>query len=290
MSRPKKPEIALIYDFDGTLAPGNMQERAFIPSLGMRNTEFWEKAKDLARANDGDEIIMYMELMLEEARNKRLKTTRSAFRKYGKGIKLFDGVAGWFDRVNRFAAMRNLVAKHYIISSGNREIIEGTPIARQFERIYASTFRYDANDAADAPALAINYTTKTQYLFRINKGALDLNDHEAMHEYTPRATRKVSFDRMIFMGDGDSDVPCMRLVRQQGGFSVAVYKPNSSKAKEKADKLISQRRVHFVAPADYRKGSRLEDAVQKRIELIAATEEFRRTIDWYGQQDDGATE
>lgn len=285
MSRPKKPEIALIYDFDGTLAPGNMQERAFIPSLGMQNTDFWGKAKALARENDGDEILMYMELMLEEAKSKGLQTTRKAIRKYGKDIELFDGVQTWFDRINRFADTRNLVARHYIISSGNREIIEGTSIAKKFERIYASTFRYDANDAAEAPALAINYTTKTQYLFRINKGALDLHDHDAMHEYTPRATRKVPFDRMIFMGDGDSDVPCMRLVRQQGGFSVAVYKPNSSKAKEKADKLIEQRRVHFVAPADYRQGSRLDLAVQRRIELIAAVEEFRRTIDWYGQQD-----
>jgi len=281
MPREKRPEVALIYDFDGTLAPGAMQERAFIPALGMKNAEFWATARAMAAQHDGDEIIMYMQLMLKEAREKRLPTTREALRRCGRSIELFPGVLDWFDRVSKYAAHRGILAHHYIISSGNREIIEGTPIARKFKRIYASTFSFDANDAAEAPALAINYTTKTQYLFRINKGALDVNDHEAMHEFTPRMTRRVPFERMIFVGDGATDVPCMRLVRQQGGFSIAVYKPGSRTAKSEADKLINQRRVDFVSAADYRAGRALDKAILRRIDQLAATEEFRRTIGWY---------
>lgn len=274
----RKPEIALIYDFDGTLAPGNMQEQAFIPDLNMSKKKFWMTVRELADKHNGDDVLMYMQLMIDEADKNEVKIARKDIKRYGRGLKLFPGVEGWFRRVNDYARARGLVAKHYIISAGNQEMIEGTKIAKEFTKIYGSSFRYDHYGKAVGIAMAINYTTKTQFLFRINKGALNVTDHATLNAWTERETRKVPFERMIFLGDGASDIPCMRLVKQQGGFSVAVYRPSSAKAKAEAKKLIGHKRVDFAVAADYRDGKKLDIAVRRRIDLVAATVKFRDSI------------
>ncbi|MBV6516363.1 MAG: hypothetical protein HPKKFMNG_02029 [Planctomycetes bacterium] len=280
MSRHKKPEIALIYDFDGTLAPGNMQEKAFIPDVGMNKKKFWDKVSELSVKHGGDNVLMYMQLMIDEAKKNEVQFARKDIKRYGRGLKFFPGVEGWFKRVNKYAKAKGLSAKHYIISAGNKEMIQGTKIAKEFAQIYGSAFRYDHHGIAVGLALAINYTTKTQYLFRINKGALDVTDHATLNAWTERETRKVPFERMIFLGDGASDVPCMRLVKQQGGFSIAVYRPGSSNAKAESKKLIGHKRVDFAVPADYREGRKLDVAVKHRIDLVAATVDFRESIGW----------
>ncbi len=278
MARSARPEVALIYDFDGTLAPGNMQEQAFIPDIGMTKKKFWTKVHELAEEHGGDEVLMYMQLMIEQANNAKVKIARKDIKRYGKGLSFFPGVAGWFKRVNGYAKVKCLTARHYIISAGTREMIEGTKIAREFTQIYGSSFRYSHYGIADGVALAINYTTKTQFLFRINKGALKVTDHATLNAWTERETRKVPFERMIFLGDGASDIPCMRLVKQQGGFAIAVHRPGSGLAKRQAEQLIEHKRVDFAVPADYREGKRLDTAVKRRIDLIAAQVEFQRTI------------
>lgn len=269
MSR-KHHEVAIAYDFDGTLAPGNMQEYDFIPKLGMTPGDFWGKANKLAKECDGDVILAYLNLMLREAHAKQVPIRRDDFIEYGRRVELFPGVAEWFDRVNAHGKKRGLAIKHFIVSSGLREMVQGSRIARKFERVFASAFAYDIHGVAYAPALALNYTTKTQYLFRINKGTLDVWDNSVINTYVPQANRSVPFERMIYLGDGETDVPCMRLVKDQGGHSVAVYKKGKHGAKAVAEKLIGEGRVNFIAVADYTENSEIEQGVLAVLDRMAA--------------------
>ncbi|MFN3930475.1 MAG: HAD family hydrolase [Brevundimonas sp.] len=276
MAKPLK--TALIYDFDGTLARGNMQEVTFIPSVGMEKGAFWEEAERLTRDADGDGILMYMQLMLNHARANKAPITRALLRDHGQDVKLFDGLRsdltgeGWFDRINAVGAKYGLEIEHYIISAGLEEMIDGCPIRPEFRHVFASKFVYDDQGVAIWPAVGVNYTTKTQYLFRINKGVLNHWEHEKINRFMADDDRPVPFERMIFLGDGDTDVPTMKMMHTKGGFSIAVYDPrNSERDQQKIYGLISEDRVNFVAAADYRAGSALDLIVKGLIGRIAIT-------------------
>ena len=272
----KRLKTALIYDFDGTLARGNMQEVTFIPSVGMGIGDFWGEADRLTREADGDNILMYMQLMLARARENGQPITRRDLREHGHDVKLFDGLKtdltgpGWFERIDAFGARYGLDIEHYIISAGLEEMIEGCPIRPEFRHVFASKFVYDEHGVAIWPAVGVNYTTKTQYLFRINKGVLNHYEHDRINRFIPDDERPVPFERMIFLGDGDTDVPTMKMMHTKGGFSIAVYDPrNSERDQAKIYSLISEDRVNFVAAADYREGSPLDLIVKGLIGRIA---------------------
>lgn len=260
-----KPVAAILYDFDKTLSTKDMQEYAFIPGIGMTAEEFWKKCNLLTKEYSMDQILSYMYVMLTEARGKKL-LNRSEFIKLGKTVKLFDGVLTWFDRVNAYAEALGLTPEHYIISSGLKEIIEGTPIAKQFKKIYAAEFFYDEQNVPVWPAMAVNYTSKTQFLFRINKGVLDVTDDTGLNNFTPENKRRIPFQNMIYIGDGFTDVPCMKLVKVNGGHSVAVY----SDKKQTACDIMRQGRVDFIAPADYSENGKLEQTVFAVLDMIHA--------------------
>ena len=269
-------KTALVYDFDGTLARGNMQEVTFIPSVGMGVGDFWGEADRLTRDADGDNILMYMQLMLQRAREQKQPITRKLLAEHGQDVKLFDGLKtdltgpGWFDRINAFGARYGLDIEHYIISAGLEEMIDGCPIRSAFKHVFASKFVYDDDGVAIWPAVGVNYTTKTQYLFRINKGVLNHYEHEKINKFMPDADRPVPFNRMIFLGDGDTDVPTMKMMHSKGGFSIAVYDPrNSARDQDKLYNLISEDRVNFVAAADYREGTALDLIVKGLVGRIA---------------------
>lgn len=277
MAKPLK--TALIYDFDGTLARGNMQEVTFIPSVGMGIGDFWGEADRLTRESDGDNILMYMQLMLQRARENGEPITKKMLREHGQDVKLFDGLKtdltgpGWFERIDAFGREYGLEIEHYIVSAGLEEMIDGCPIRDAFRHVFASKFVYDRDGVAIWPAVGVNYTTKTQYLFRINKGVLNHYEHERINRFTPDDVRPVPFDRMIFLGDGDTDVPTMKMMHTKGGFSIAVYDPrNSKRDQDKIYGLISEDRVNFVAAADYREGSPLDLIVKGLIGRIAINE------------------
>lgn len=274
MAAPLK--TALIYDFDGTLARGNMQEVTFIPSVGMGIGDFWGEADRLTRESDGDNILMYMQLMLQRARENGAPITKKMLREHGQDVKLFDGLKsdltgkGWFERIDAFGQQYGLEIEHYIVSAGLEEMIDGCPIRDAFRHVFASKFVYDRDGVAIWPAVGVNYTTKTQYLFRINKGVLNHYEHERINRFIPDDMRPVPFDRMIFLGDGDTDVPTMKMMHTKGGFSIAVYDPrNSERDQNKIYGLISEDRVNFVAAADYREGSALDLIVKGLIGRIA---------------------
>jgi hypothetical protein len=231
--------IAIAYDFDGTLAPGNIQENSFIPAIGMAKKTFWTQNRKRAEQNEADEILSYMTFMLERAAFAQVPVRKKDFAAHGKTVPLFPGVENWFDRINKYGRRHGVNIQHFIISSGIKEMIEASRIGKQFKRIFAFSFAYDVNGGAKWPALAINYTTKTQYLFRINKHALTVHEHGIINEYIPDEARPIPFTNIVFIGDGETDIPCMRLVREQRGHSIAVYRPNSSKQKPRSSLRIN---------------------------------------------------
>jgi len=274
--KPKKARVALVYDFDGTLAPGNMQEQSFLPAVGEDAASFWPQAKARAKKHDMDEILAYMELMLERSKDAGSKTTRVTFTAYGKKIEFFPGVESWFDRINGFAHSLGVLPAHFIISSGNRETIQGTRIAKHFKHVFASCFRYDENGVAVWPALAVNYTNKAQYLFRINKGVKNSWENERVNDYMAEEDRPYPFKNFVYLGDGDTDIPAMKMVTYQGGKSIVVYQTKKKGAKSKAHKLVEKHRADIAVTADYSEGSPLDQAVKAAIQQVAARHAFER--------------
>ncbi len=270
-----RKRTAIVYDFDGTLARGNIQETTFIPSIGMSKEDFWSEVKRRCKSHDADEILVYMQLMLEKARIAGIPITSTDFRAHGQGALLFPGVPEWFSRINEHALQRGLELEHYIISSGIDEMIEGCAIRSHFRKVFASKFIYEGGSAA-WPGVGINYTTKTQYLFRINKGVENHWDNDAINGYMPEEERPIPFSRMIFLGDGDTDIPTMKMLTHKGGHSVAVYDPNrTTRDLGKIHRLISDGRVEFVAPADYNEKSQLDIVVKGILGRIARAYGYR---------------
>lgn len=272
----KKTRIAIAYDFDGTLAPGNMQEHSFLPELGLTAKEFWPEVKQYARDNDMDEILAYMYLMLKKATASNLPIKRDAIEEYGRTVTLFPGVEEWFDTISQYGKDRDLAIEHYIISSGLREMIKATPIGKKFKYIFASGYMYDANDVATWPALAVNYTTKTQYLFRINKGIDNSYDNTGINKYTPEPERPIPFKNIIYLGDGDTDIPCMKMLKYQGGHSIAVYESwtgrGTKRQQAKRDscyELLDQERADYVAAADYSRGTNLDNIIRSLLDKMS---------------------
>lgn len=289
-----KPIIAAIaYDFDGTLAPGNMQEHSFLPKLGIEKGDFWAEANRIAAENDMDGILSYMRLMLQKANEKNIPIRREDFVEFGRDISFFPGVEAWFDCINRYAEHRGIRLEHHIISSGLREFISGTSIAKHFRNIFASGFKYDANGVAEWAALAINYTNKTQYLFRINKGIDNSHDNTLINKHLPEEEKPVPFSRMIYIGDGETDVPSMKMLKYQGGATIAVYPVDTAgpgetsrtgdspltaeqnKQLQLCRDLLAQDRVDFIAPADYRAGSPLDTTIRLLIDRIRINEALK---------------
>lgn len=267
--------VAIAYDFDGTLSPGNMQEYDFIPKLDISPKDFWAEAGKLAKTHQMDTILAYMWLMIRAADKKDIPVRKSDFHDFGKQIRFFPGVEKWFGHINRYAQTKGIRLEHFIISSGIREMLEATPIYHEFQKVYASAFMFDHNDIACWPALAVNYTTKTQYLFRINKGTLDVHDNSVINKFVPMNERPVPFENMIFIGDGETDIPCMRLVKEQGGHAIAVYHPEKAGAENHARQLVSEGRATLFTAADYRPGEGIDRAVTAILDRIEATARIR---------------
>lgn len=271
-----KTKVAFMYDFDNTLAPGNMQEAAFVPECGLTPDEFWSRTSNFAKEKNIDSILAYMYTMISLAKEKNVNISRKAFAKQGERIKFFDGVEEWFSKINKEADKLGLEIEHYIISCGQKEIIEGCKIAKEFKRIFASCFCFDENDQPYWPANAVNYTTKTQYIYRIRKNKLDnLYDFREINEYIPQREKLLPYRNMVYFGDGETDIPCMKKIKVSGGHSVCLYSKDSKKQKEVAEKIYNDGRVDFIAPNDYREGEKLYQIAVNILKTIA----LRRDLD-----------
>ena len=271
-----KPIVALIYDFDGTLSPGNMQEFGFIQAIGKKPQEFWQESDDIAVGQDASNILSYMKLMFDEARKAGIKLRREDFKRFGASVELFDGVKEWFRMINDYGKSKGVKIEHYINSSGLAEMIEGTEIASEFKRIFACSFIYNKEGEAEWPGVAVDYTAKTQFLFKINKGILSVRDNKKVNESQAEDIKRIPFPHMIYFGDGETDVPCMKIVKMFGGNSIAVYNPEIKKKVYVARKLLRQQRVNFITPADYTKESRTYNVVCSIIDKIKADFELAK--------------
>ena len=265
------PVLAICYDFDKTLTPDDMQAQGYIQSVGYDVDRFWEETNELTHGNGMDSNLAYMYKMVREAEG-NLVLNRKALMDYGARVKVFPGVGTWFERIRAYGREQGVLVEHYIISSGLREMIEGTEMARNgaFERIYASSFLYNDRGVAVWPAQAVNYTNKTQFLFRIEKGTLDVND-PAVNDWFPDEKMRVPFRNMVYIGDSDTDIPCMKLVNANGGHAIGVYDPVTEK-KEKVHRMIRDHRIRYYAAADYTEGSELDTLVKQIILRTAANE------------------
>ena len=265
------PIVAFLYDFDKTLCTTDMQDYAFIPSLGMTPTEFWALANGFGRQHRIDGILAYMYTMLRESERKNLPFTRQDLVEKGRGIVLFPGVQDWFRRINEFGRSQGVQVEHYIISSGLREIIEGSSISGEFKEIYASEFYYDETGRPVWPKLAVNFTAKTQFVYRINKGVLDVSDDKTLNDSMPDDSKRVPFTNMVYMGDGLSDVPCMKMMRAYGGQAIAVYQDSNRMGVED---LLAKGRVDFIFKADYSEGTALDLTVKNIIRKMAISDQL----------------
>ena len=270
----QKPIIAFLYDFDKTLCTTDMEDYAFIPSLGMTPREFWALANGFGHANRMDGILAYMYTMIQESEKRDLPFTRESLREMGRDIVLFPGVEGWFRRINAFGEEQGVQVEHYVISSGLREIIEGSAISGEFKEIYASEFYYDGEGRPVWPKLTVNFTAKTQFVYRINKGVLDVSDDKTLNDSMPDDSKRVPFTNMIYIGDGLSDVPCMKMMRAYGGQAIAVYQESNRVGVED---LLAKGRVDFIFPADYSEGTDLDLTAKNIIRKMAIT-------DWLGEE------
>ena len=263
-----RPIVALIYDFDGTLSPGNMQEFGFIQAIGKKPQEFWQESDAIALGQDASNILSYMKLMHDEARKAGIKLRREDFKKFGESVELFEGVKEWFGLINEYGKSQGVKVEHYINSSGLAEMIEGTEIGHEFKKIFACSFLYNEEGEAEWPGVAVDYTAKTQFLFKINKGILSIRDNKKVNESKEEDTKRIPFSHMIYFGDGETDVPCMKIVKMFGGNSIAVYNPEIKKKVNVAKKLLRQHRVNFITPARYTKESRTYEVVCAIIDKI----------------------
>lgn len=267
---------AIIYDFDGTLAKGDCAQYGVMPALGIEKEgvkAFWDEVKEATKQQNADEITMYLWKLVERAREKESlqELAVEKLREYGKKIPLFDGVSNWFSKINRYAADTGIGLSHYIISSGLEEMIRGTPIAKYFKEIFACRYVYNEKGEPVWPAISINYTTKTQFLFRINKGIENCWDNASVNRFIEPERRAIPFTHMIYIGDGDTDIPAMKMVKYQGGHSIAVFESKSwtnSNTQDKVQKLISEERSDYVVPADYNEHSQLAVSVKGILQLI----------------------
>ena len=263
------PIIAFLYDFDKTLCTTDMEDYAFIPALGYTPAEFWAKANSFGWSNRMDGLLAYMYTMIQECAAQNIKLDRAFLNHCGESIQLFPGVREWFARINAFGESLGVQVEHYVISSGLREIIEGSGIAHEFREIYACEFYYNGNGDACWPKLDVNFTNKTQFVYRINKGILDVSRDKELNDSMPDDSKRIPFTNMIYMGDGLSDVPCMKMMRAYGGQAIAVYQASNRAGVED---LLAKGRVDYIFQADYRAGSALEATVQDIIRKMAVTD------------------
>ena len=272
----RKPILAILYDFDATLSPTDMQAYGFIPARGMTPDQFWGLTGEFSKATGCEKILSYLYTMVAVAKEKGVKLTRQFLNECGKNIQFYPGVTTWFKRINEYAETKGVKVEHYLISSGNKEIVEGCAIAQEFKRMYACEFIFDKKSGeAIWPKLAINYTQKTQYFFRISKGAYDTTDDEAVNQKARE--RRINYSNIVYIGDGMTDVPSMLVVKNNGGRSIAVY----PKGKEsKVASLKDDGRVNFTSIADYSSGKRLERIMRLIIDSVA----IREAMDFFEGQ------
>lgn len=265
-----QPIVAIMYDFDKTLSTTDMQNYSFIPKLGLTPDEFWGRTSEYTEKYGIERILSYMYAMVMIAKEKGIPLTRKFLNECGADITFYPGVETWFDRINQYGKEHGVIVEHYLVSSGTKEIVEGSKICKAFKEIYGCEFHYDEEGNAVWPKLAINYTQKTQYFFRIAKGATDITDDSGVNQKTE--IHRIPYQNIIYLGDGMTDIACMTLVKKNDGTSIAIYPQYES---NKVKQILNDNRVNFICSANYEDGSDLDKVIKLTIKKIATLHEIR---------------
>lgn len=284
MSDFKQDTIAIVYDFDKTLSPKDMQNYGVFDQLSTNPTDFWESVHKERDETQAEELLIYMKRMIDQAEKRGSAFTSAIFKEHGSTIDFFEGVDTWFDRINEFVHTLfdgEVKLEHYVISSGLADMIRGCAIHDKFHKIYACEFIYENETGKPVwPARLVTDAAKTQYLFRINKGHLEPIDR-GVNKHMPQDQRAIPFSNLMYIGDSDTDVPSMAVVMKNGGHSVAVYNPDLKEDEEtqgRMKELKDAGRIDFYCEADYSQGSTLECLVLKTLQVIARRIILRKSI------------
>jgi len=268
-------KIAIVYDFDGTLTPQPMQEYTVLPELGIEPKTFWDEVETETLNTQGDPILTYMRLLVEKIETNKKHLSRKALRESAQQIQYFAGVTTWFQRLNNYVTTKTsnkIELVHYIVSAGLKEILEGITIKKNFKQIYASQYYFDHHEVAKFPTIVVNDTTKTQFLFRINKGLEQTLDN--INEYMPEEQRPIPFRNMLYIGDGMTDVPSMTVLKKNQGFAIAVYRKNNDKSRSVCARLLRANRIDFYTEANYEEYSELEIQTKRILDLMISKINF----------------
>lgn len=269
-----KTRLAIMYDFDKTLSTTDMQNYAFIPALGLTPEEFWGRTTEFSKKTGCERILSYMYVMLQAAKEKGITVTKEFLRDCGKNIKFYPGVVDYFKRINEYGKSKGVIVEHYLVSSGTKEIVEGCEIFKEFKQAWGCEFLFE-NDVPVWPKLAINYTQKTQFFYRISKGVFDLTDDAGVNEKVKEGKRRIPYRNIVYMGDGMTDIPCMTLVKKSDGKSIAVYQRGQ---KKKVQEIYNEHRVDFIAYADYSEGKTIDRILKMAIDRVALDRDMAQAI------------
>lgn len=282
-------KMAIAYDFDGTLARGNIQENSFFPELGIDKDAFWRQVKKEAQDHNMSEILAYMRLIIRKADDTNTKITYDVLQNHGKNVDFFKGVEEYFDRIKDYAKSQGVELEHYIISSGTREMIEGTKIADKFEAIFASSFIFDQYGKPTWPAVALDYTSKTQYLYRISKGILNAWDSQ-INKSMPDEQRSIRFENMIYIGDGETDIPAMALLKSKKGISIVVYDDQNPDKVKQSKEMLKNDKANYAVPLDYTEGSPLDSVIKMAIKKAVLEAKYGKYQDTYDENQEEFSE
>jgi hypothetical protein len=262
--------IGIVYDFDGTLSPNNMQEDTIFRAYGIDKDELWAKADRLVKEKGYERTLAYLKLLIHDAAFREKPLQREDLKALACQIEYYPGVKDYFANFSKFLQTIPEVEKwgiqveHYVVSSGMKEILEGANIYQYFKRVYACEYDYDEKGPV-FPKLVINDTNKTQFLFRIVKGKLDLN--EDVNSHMPDSERRIPFRNLIYIGDSFTDIPSMTVIQRYGGSAIAVFNPHFPVPSKVMDMIQEGRADHF-APADYSERSLLINIIHTTLRKI----------------------
>lgn len=258
--------LAIMYDWDQTLSPKYMSEFGLIKPFGFdNNTDYWDYCNNvITKKYNMENELAFLYSIVELSNKTKFPLNRKYLNEVGSQIEFYNGVLTWFDRINEFGKKHDVIVEHYIISSGIYEVIEGSRIFPYFKKVFASSFAYDDKGRPFWPAFSINYTNKTQYIFRIKKNLIDDLNNDGAVNSKYRKKDIIPYSNMIYVGDGLTDIPCMKIIKEYGGHSICLFEEGMP-SENKAKKIKREGRVNFIANADYAENSDIDKIIKKII-------------------------
>jgi haloacid dehalogenase-like hydrolase len=270
--------IGIVYDYDQTLSPAYMQDDVIFPAFGIHAEKFWRRCAELVQEQGYDQELAYMKSLLDYLAVDR--PTNKQLQELGANMSLYRGLPEMFDEFQEGLLTPEQVetgirVEHYVVSSGLKVLIEGSRIRPYLRAVFGCEYAEDAEGRITFPKRVISHTQKTQYLFRINKGLLDMS--QDVNDHMPDDVRPIPFRNMIYIGDGPTDVPCFTIMKKNGGHAIAVYNPDDPERasfRKCFDLATRAERVRHIAPADYRRNSHLrlllEEMVREIVDRVLA--------------------